>query len=74
MFSSNSLIEEMHGYSELANFFVNIILLIDEEFQNVAATFDSALCMNQWESYVVEIQLDYILFLILIEKGITLIS
>ena len=37
----------MHGYSELANFFVNIILVIDEEFQNVAATFDSALCMNQ---------------------------
>lgn len=58
MFSSNSLIEEVHGYSELANFFANIILLIDEKFQNVAAAFDSALCMNQWESYVVEIQLD----------------
>lgn len=73
MFSSDSLTEQVYGDSELANVFVNIILLNDVEFQNVAATYESALCINQWGSYTIEIQLDQFLVLILTYKGITLI-
>ena len=41
MFSSDSLTEQVYSDSELANVFVNIILLNDVEFQNVAATYES---------------------------------
>ena len=51
MFSIDSLTEKVYSDSELANVFVNIILLKDVEFQNVAATYESALCINQWGLY-----------------------